>query len=190
MRSSSPQPPHRSTPLAPETFEHEGLLLRRPLMDDAPLIYSRYASDDQVTRYLGWPRHTSVEDSRVFVGFSDAEWVKWGAGPYLTFDRAGETLVGSTGLAFDQEGVASTGYVVARDCWGLGHATTMLRAMIQVSRAMGVRRLYALCHVEHEASRRVMEKCGLTPEGVLARHMVFPNLGPWRADVLCYAIAP
>jgi hypothetical protein len=53
---------------------------------------------------------------------------------------------------------------------------------------MGIRRLYAICHVDHDASRRVMEKCGLTREGVLSRHTVFPNLGPGACDVLCYSI--
>ena len=43
-------------------------------------------------------------------------------------------------------------------------------------------------YVEHAASSRVMEKCGLTREGVLPRHTVFPNLGPTACDVLCYSI--
>jgi RimJ/RimL family protein N-acetyltransferase len=60
--------------------------------------------------------------------------------------------------------------------------------MIELAQAMGIRRLYAICHVDHDASRRVMEKCGLTREGVLSRHTVFPNLGPGACDVLCYSI--
>jgi RimJ/RimL family protein N-acetyltransferase len=85
--------------------------------------------------------------------------------------------------------VASTGYVFARDAWGHGYASESLRAMIDLARSMGIGRLYAICHVDHDASRRVMEKCGLKRDGVLPRHTVFPNLGPGACDVLCYSLA-
>jgi RimJ/RimL family protein N-acetyltransferase len=184
MNASSPLT--RSGASAPETLATERLEMRRPVHGDAPVIYTRYASDADVTRYLGWPRHTTLEDTRVFIGFSDGEWRKWGCGPYLTFSRSGD-LVGSTGLAFESPDVASTGYLLARDAWGRGYATEMLRAMIDLARSLELRRVYALCHIDHRSSQRVMEKGGLSFEGVLTRHMMFPNLGPEHADVLCYA---
>jgi RimJ/RimL family protein N-acetyltransferase len=53
---------------------------------------------------------------------------------------------------------------------------------------LGVRRLYALCHTEHRASRHVLEKCGFQREGVLRRYAEFPNLDPGvPLDVFCYA---
>ena len=173
---------------AAEEYETDRLVLRRPAAGDAPSIFERYASDPDVTRYLAWPRHLTIEDAQVFLGYSHAEWRQWGCGPYLAFSRADGRLLGSTGLAFESRYVASTGYVLARDAWGAGYATEMLRSMIDVARGVGLRRVYAICHVSHAASARVMEKGGLTREGVLRRHTVFPNLGPERADVLCYGI--
>lgn|SRR5689334_10881795 len=171
-----------------ERLETERLVLRRPRADDAPAIFARYAADPEVTRYLSWRRHHSIEDTEIFIAFSDSEWARWGIGPYLAFSREDETLLGSTGLAFESTTVASTGYVFARDAWGHGYATESLRAMIDVARRIGVRRLYAICHVEHRASARVMEKGGLTREGVLRRHTVFPNISPLACDVLSYGI--
>lgn len=173
---------------AAERLDTGRMTLRRPVIDDAQAIFDRYASDPDVTRYLAWPRHVSVEDAQVFLGYSNAEWRQWGCGPYLAHSRADGRLIGSTGLAFESRTVASTGYVLARDAWGHGYATEMLEAMVDVARGLGLRRLYAICHVEHAASARVMEKGGLVREGVLPRHTIFPNLGPERADVLCYAI--
>ena len=176
-------------PAAPETLETARLTLRRPVAEDASLVYTTYASDGEVTRYLGWPRHTHVEDTRAFVAFSDSEWVKWGCGPYIAFSQEESgLLIGSTGLAFETPEVAQTGYVVRRDCWGLGFATEMLRAMVDLAEAIGVGRLYAQCHVDHHHSRHVMEKCEFSSEGLLPARMVFPNLGPDRADVLCYSM--
>jgi [ribosomal protein S5]-alanine N-acetyltransferase len=51
-----------------------------------------------------------------------------------------------------------------------------------------VRRLYAICHTEHAASYRVLEKGGFEREGILRRHSVFPNLSPEPLDVFCYAM--
>jgi RimJ/RimL family protein N-acetyltransferase len=172
-----------------ERLETERLVLRRPRAGDAAAIFARYASDPEVTRYLSWRRHHSLEDTDIFIGFSDSEWQRWGCGPYLAFSRADGTLLGSTGLAFESTEVASTGYVFARDAWGCGYATESLRAMIDVARRAGVRRLYAICHIDHRASARVMEKGGMTREGVLRRHTVFPNIGPLPCDVLSYALA-
>lgn len=169
-------------------IETERLLLRRPAAGDAGAIFDRYAGDPAVTRYVGWPTHVSVADTRAFLDFSDAEWQRWPAGPYLVHSRADGMLLGSTGLAFEMPARASTGYVLAQDAWGRGYASEALRAMLSVARAAGVRRLYAICHRDHAASARVLDKCGFDCEGVLRRYVEFPNLAPGEpCDVFCYA---
>lgn len=173
---------------APEQLETERLLLRRPRADDAAAIFRRYASDPDVTRYLSWPRHTAIDDTRVFLGFSDSEWRQWGCGPYVAFDRESGELVGSTGLAFETAVLASTGYLLARDAWGRGYATEILAAMTALARSLGVVRLYAVCHPDNVASQHVLAKGGYIREGLLRRHTTFPNISPHRSDVVCYAL--
>ena len=168
-------------------LETERLLFRRPVASDVLDIFERYASDADVTRYLAWPRHLSVDDTRTFIAFSDAEWARWPAGPLLIVSRADGSLLGGTGIGFETRGRAITGYVLARDAWGRGYATEALAAMVQLARASGVERLSATCHADHRASWRVMEKCGFTREGLLRSHTVFPNLSDRPADVLLYS---
>ena len=170
--------------------ETERLLLRPPTPEDARTVFERYASDGEVTRYLGWRRHTSVTDTLAFVAFSVSEWSHWGIGPLLAFDRANGALLGGSGLVMEAADRAATGYVFAQDAWGKGYATESLRAMIALAAEVGVSRLYALCHVDHLASRRVLEKCSFQCEGVLPRHALFPNLSPEPLDVLSYARSP
>jgi len=173
---------------ANETIETERLLLRRPQPDDAASVFARYAGDPEVTRYLGWPRHESLADTHAFLAFSDAEWERWPAGPYLILSRADGALLGSSGLAFDTPDRAATGYVLAKEVWGRGFATEALRAIVEVAPRVGVERLYALCHPDHRPSWRVLEKCGFRREGILLRHAEFPNLEPGTlSDVFCYA---
>ena len=172
---------------APERLETARLSLRRPSLADADTVFSRYASDPDVTRFLGWPRHRSTEDTRRFLEFSESEWRRWPAGPYLIESRDDRRLVGSTGLGFETPFRAATGYVLAKDAWGLGYATEALQAIVALAPALGVRRLYALFHPEHLASQRVLEKCGFDRESLLQCHSEFPNLKPGEpCDVLCY----
>jgi len=174
----------------PATLQTPRLVLRRPRLEDAEAIFARYASDREVTRYVGWPVHGSVEDTRTFLTFAETEWQHWPAGAYLVFSRNGGTLLGSTGLSFETPYRAMTGYVFARDAWGQGYATESLRAMVDLAPACGIRRLYAICHVDHASSSHVLEKCGFVRETVLRRHTHFPNLAPGEpADVLSYALS-
>ncbi len=173
---------------APETIETERLILRRPLLEDLQAVYSRYASDLEVVRYVGWPRHRSAADTRAFLGVSDAEWQRWPASVYLIFSRDDGMLLGGTGFLFETPFRAMTGYVLAKDAWGRGYATEALSAIVELAPSIGIRRLYALCHPDHRPSARVLEKCGFDREGVLRNYIVFPNLAPGvPADVLCYA---
>src|SRR5262245_20672748 len=105
---------------APPTLYTDRLLLRRPVLADAEAIFS-YASDPEVTRYVGWPRHRASGDTQAFIAFSDDEWERDGVGPYLIMQ--GDRLVGGTGLDCESRSVASTGYVLARAAWGHGIAT-------------------------------------------------------------------
>src|SRR5439155_9616956 len=86
---------------APETIATPRLILRRPRAGDAEAIFVRYSADPDVTRYVGWPAHKSVGDTRAFLAFDDGQWQQWPAGSYLAWSRADGTLVGGTGLLFE-----------------------------------------------------------------------------------------
>jgi RimJ/RimL family protein N-acetyltransferase len=58
------------------------LILLRPERGAAREVFERYASDREVTRFLGWPRHTALSETEAFLSFSALEWERWPAGPY------------------------------------------------------------------------------------------------------------
>ena len=84
---------------APAAIETERLLLHQPSAPDAPEIFSRYASDADVTRYLSFRRHQSLADTHLFIDFSRMEWAANGCGPYLVRARDSGVLLGGTGLS-------------------------------------------------------------------------------------------
>lgn len=173
----------------PERLETDRLVLRRPALADAQSVFARYAADVEVTKYVGWPRHRSIEDTRAFLRFSDSEWSRWPAGPYLIESRVGQRLLGSTGFGFESPSIAMTGYVLAKDSWGRGYATEVLMAIVGIARELKIVGLFALCHPENTASIRVLEKCGFRFEERLAHFLEFPNLNLGkREDCLQYVL--
>src|SRR5687768_6930759 len=100
---------------APLQIETARLLLSPPQQSDAEAIFERYASDPEVTRFLGWPRHRSIADTHAFLTFSGQEWERWPAGPYMIRSRNTGQLLGGTGFGFETPDLAVTGYVLAKD---------------------------------------------------------------------------
>ena len=52
-------------------IETDRLILRHCAVADAEFMYRDWASDPEVTKYLTWPTHTCVEDSKAIL----KEWV-------------------------------------------------------------------------------------------------------------------
>jgi len=174
--------------LDPSLYRTPRLTLRPPGPSDAAELFARIGSDPEVTRLVGWPRHTGIQDTAAFLDFAKAEWSRWPVGPLLITSQRDGALLGSTGLVFETPYRASTGFVLAKDAWGCGVASEALGAVVNIAAALRVQRLYALCHVGHEGSVRVLERCGFAREGALRKYAVFPNLGvPEPQDVYCYA---
>jgi len=66
---------------------------------------------------------------------------------------------------------ADIGYWCAVEHWGRGYTTEAVRALVDYGfRNLGVNRVYAQCYGDNPASRRVLEKAGMTYEGSLRQH--------------------
>ena len=163
--------------LIPDEIETPRLRLRRPRQKDAAAIFDRYASVPDVTRYLSWPTHRSVGDTRAFIDASERAWADQGAGPLLVLTKDG-ALLGGTGLALEEPHRAGTGYVFAKDAWGHGFATEVTQVLASLAfQIPSLSRLEATCHVENAPSARVLEKAGFLRETLLLDAVVFPNSG-------------
>ena len=171
----------------PKELTTERLYLRPPNDCDAERMFSRYSRDPQVSRYMSWLPHRSIDDTREYLCRITSENDQRTSAGYLIFFRDGGELLGSVGGRI-QGPLIQFGYCLARDSWGRGFATEAARAFVAEAIAQpDVWRVQAFCDVENRASARVLEKAGLTLEGTLRRYMVMPNLGEVPRDVLCFA---
>jgi RimJ/RimL family protein N-acetyltransferase len=76
----------------------------------------------------------------------------------------GSELIGCTGLT-PGEGVAELGYWIARPYWGQGYATEAGRALLNLARTLGHRRIVASHFEDNPRSGRVLAKLGFKPTG-------------------------
>lgn len=85
-------------------------------------------------------------------------------GPYFMVRKADDAIVGEIGCSVEDASVTGkVGYTVVELCWGRGYATEALRALLgHVLAEPDMRRVVAETMVENVASRRVMEKAGMT----------------------------
>lgn len=172
----------------PDEILTQRLRLRPPGEADAEAIFARYAQDADVCRYMSWTPHRSIEDTLEYLGRIVRDNEQGTSAGYLIFSRDSGELLGSVGGGLQGAARMQFGYCLARDAWGRGYATEAARAF--VAAAMNdprIWRVQALCDLENRASGRVLEKAGLTLEGVLRRYLVMPNLGDAPRDMLCYA---
>ena len=164
-----------SMPVPPEVIETQRLVLRRPRAADAEHVYA-YGRDPEVTRFMDWETHRSVRDAAEFIALAATRWDSGEEYSWLVTVKPDDVPVGGVGCRVRGHAV-DFGYALARGHWGRGYATEAARAVVEWAFAIdGVHRVWATCDTANAASARVLEKAGLTREGVLRKSAVKPNL--------------
>lgn len=158
-------------PLIP-TLETERLILRQPEATDIPLVckYLENPAIADVMRSLPYP----------FTIAHALDWLKAaheraarGEGYVFAIDRKPDRLlIGSARIFYDADNKRSDiGYWLGSAFWGQGYMTEVARRLIQLGfEDFGVNRIYATYFPRNPASRRVMEKVGMTYEGTYRQH--------------------
>ncbi|NQW11273.1 MAG: GNAT family N-acetyltransferase [Alphaproteobacteria bacterium] len=172
---------------APESIKLDGLTLRRLRMDDAEAVYTSYARDPEVTRWLTFKTHDHVDHATEYCAAMQNAWEAGEVFCHALVDPADDTLFGTIDMRIDGFH-AAFGYAMARDRWGRGYASRALKALVDFALDQPtIYRAWAFCDAENGTSARVMEKAGMTFEGVLHRWHVAQNLSPEPRDCFAYA---
>jgi ribosomal-protein-alanine N-acetyltransferase len=152
-------------------IETDRLLLRKMRLEDAEAVFA-YASDPEVTRYVTWDTHHSIEDSRAFLELTVESYANGGEAGWGIVYKGDLRFVGTCGLVnwSREHARAELGYVLSGRYWGRGLMTEAVGAMIRFGFwRMGLNRIEARCVAENAASARVMEKAGMVHEGTLRK---------------------
>ena len=162
----------------------ERLLLRSYRLEDVDDVFA-YARDPEWSRYLErlpYPEPYIREHAEKFV--ARRVLAAWDEDPAWAMVLDGR-VVGGLGLRIDR----STGelhYGIAREQWGKGLVVEAARAVVDWGfRERGLAKICSRADIRNRGSWRVMEKLGMTREGLFRRHL---ELRGERIDCVYYGL--
>ncbi len=159
------------------TLETERLILRKIFLSDCNDIFE-YASNNEVTKYLSWPTHKSLEDTQEFIyqitqSYIDAQPSSWGIEL-----KSESKIIGTIGfLYWDIENKRTeVGFVLSKDYWRKGLMTEALIEIVKFAfLMMDVNRIEARTLLDNIASQSLLEKNNFLYEGILREYIYFNN---------------
>ncbi|MBO4872108.1 MAG: GNAT family N-acetyltransferase [Lachnospiraceae bacterium] len=154
-----------------QTIETERLLLRRFSADDAEAMYANWASDPEVTKFLTWPTHGSVEVTRAVLkdwvsAYAQNNYYQWA----IVLKEHGSGPIGSISAVKVDDGIAKAeiGYCMGKEWWHRGIMSEALRAVIDFFfDRVGMNRIECRHDPRNPHSGQVMKKCGMVYEGTM-----------------------
>lgn len=169
--------------LGTKQIETDRLILRRFLREDAEAMYRNWASDPEVTKYLTWPAHESLEVSQWVVDdwishYTESDYYQWAIVP----KEAGEPI-GSIAVVGHDDRMAKVeiGYCIGKNWWHRGYMSEALKAVIGFFfDEVGMNRVESRHDPRNPNSGAVMRKCGMKYEGTLRQ-------SDWNNQGICDA---
>ena len=154
-----------------QTLETDRLLLRRFTIDDAAAMFHNWASDPEVTKYLTWPPHASVEVSRAVLedwvsSYSQKNYYQWA----IVLKENGSDPIGSISAVNlnDDISLVHIGYCIGKSWWRRGITSEALKAVMDFFfDRVEANRIESLHDPRNPHSGMVMKKCGMRYEGTM-----------------------
>ena len=151
-----------------QQIETPRLILRRAVREDAEAMLRNWASDPEVTKFLTWPTHDSIDVTRMVLESWLAEYEKDNYYQWMIVLKEIGEPIGSISVVRQNQRVeaAEIGYCIGSAWWHQGIMSEALAAVINyLFTEVGMNRI-AACHDSNNPhSGGVMRKCGMQYEG-------------------------
>ena len=153
-----------------QELETERLILRKFEISDAENMFKNWSSDSEVTKFLTWETHKSIDDSKEIISFWIHEYDKPDFYQWAIVLKDIKEPIGSISVVGKNEklGIVHIGYCIGSKWWNQGLTTEAFQAIIPFFfKEVGVNRIESQHDPNNPNSGRVMKKCGLRYEGTL-----------------------
>jgi [ribosomal protein S5]-alanine N-acetyltransferase len=150
----------------------ERLRVRQWTLEDDVDAFAMYGDPEVTATLPDDMRDTSIESTRVWLERKVAQQAEQteGFGMWAIEERATGRVVGGALLQparVNGREQVEIGYHFARAAWGQGYATEVAQALIEYGfQQVGLKRIIGVVLPENAASRRVLQKVGMEPEGM------------------------
>lgn len=150
------------------TLETPRLILRKFTLEDSESMFNNWANDDEVTQFLTWPTHKSIQNSREIIsmwidGYTSGKSYEW----CIELKETHEPIGGiSVVHLWEELASAEIGYCIGKAYWHQGITSEALSVVMDfLFKQVGVNRIEARHDSNNPNSGKVMENCGLKYEG-------------------------
>lgn len=140
----------------------ERLLLRPSWPEDARELHQAIADEGIVRNLARAPWPYTAKDAVRFATTNHDE--RYPAFLLMLRTNGAPRLIGACGIG-EHDGKAELGYWIGRPYWGLGFATEAGKAVIDIAKTIGHKKLVASHFTDNPASGRVLRKLGFTDSG-------------------------
>lgn len=172
----------------PEKIETERVILQRLRYEDAEEIFYAYASKEEATRFVSWPTHRTLKDTRSFINYAIHSWQQGTDYSFSIRIKDSYRLIGGFGVVNDF-GKIQFGYILSPTQWGRGYTTEACREVMRVLRSQkGIYRIGTFVDAENVSSIRVLRKCGLVEEAFLPKWYRFVNQNNEPKDCILFKL--
>ena len=172
----------------PEKIETQRLVLQRLKYEDAEEIFYTYASKPEATRYMAWPTHKTLKDTRTFLDYAMQGWERGIDYSYGIRLQSNNRFIGSIGILNDN-GKIQFGYILSPTQWGKGYATEACSNLIQVVKAIpDIQQIGTFVDIENTASRKVLLKTGLKEDFIFSKWFAFVNQNNELKDCVLFSL--
>ncbi|TPW29696.1 GNAT family N-acetyltransferase [Martelella alba] len=162
-------------PLISVARHTERLKLRPPGVGDLPFLTALFAKPEMVA-HRPTPQPDSADECAARLKKDMAHWQEHGFGRWAVI--ANGNLIGFGGLTVSKEfDGLNLSYHLDPQSWGNGYATELVRELLSFAfKELKARRIIGLVRSANPASRKVLEKCGLSFECEVMLHGAPTNL--------------
>ena len=172
--------------MIPKPIRTTRLFLRKAKETDSENLYRNYTSDAECSRFLTRKPHTKIEQTSDFLNTwcknnweNDSIHFSWVVSLIESDEAIGVFLV-----SIDAH-KAEIHFGLGKEYWRQGFATEAGIAVVKwLSEQKSLQRIGSVSDVLNQGSIKVLEKIGLSHEGILKNWLVLPAFGESARD--CY----
>lgn len=160
------------------TVKTERLILRKITVDDVDDMYE-YSSDGNVTEYLTWSPHADKTYTLEYINYLQSRYRSGDFFDWGVVVKSDNKMIGTCGFTrFDYvNNSAEIGYVLNSEYHGMGFAVEAASEVIKFGfEKLGLNRIECKYIIGNNASRRVMEKLGMSFEGIRREGMLIKGV--------------
>ena len=156
--------------LGTKELETKRLILRKFKKDDVEYMFKNWANNSQVTKYLTWPPHKDINDTKTYIEKVITEYGNPDNYNWAIELKEINQVIGSISVVSKNKNlkIVHIGYCIGEKWWNRGITTEAFRKLIRFFfEDVKINRIESRHDPKNISSGKVMLKCGLKYEGTL-----------------------